>query len=168
MSKPFIFRLAVFLLLAFLTNCSSVKKKALGIHLENLKDKKAEKVHYLEPVAPYQKQEHPVLDAFWWNSEKNSSISYFSNCSKIQKTLKQFQKESFPSNAIILESSKTKNSLYTLLEIPHLNKKTYSGVHTLKKRNCYFNINLVTSSPTSFKTEELIFKIFIKNFKVIK
>lgn len=165
MPTPVLLQLAICVLVSFLISCSSIKKKAVDIYLEGLKDKKAEKAHYLAPPSPYQKQKHPDLDAFWWNPETKSSISYFSSCSKIQKTLKKFQEEALPPKVILLKSVKEKNSLYTLLEIPHLEKKTYSAVYTLKAENCYFNINLVTASHASFQKEEPVLKTFINNFK---
>ena len=168
MLKPIFFRLAVLLLASSFISCSSIKKKALASYLKAFKDKKAEGVFYVEPQSPYQKQTQAALDTFWWNPKTKSSISYFSSCSQIQRTLKKFQEEALPLNAIILTSSKTKDGLYTTLEIPHFDQKTYSGVHTLKKGNCYFNINLVSSSLAFFKKEEPIFKSFIKSFKITK
>ena len=44
------------------------------------------------------------------------------------------------------------------------NKKTYSGIYTIKKGKCYFNINFVAGSQASFEAEEPVFKSFIRNF----
>ena len=149
-------------------SCSSDKKRALGFYLRSFQDKKAEGVRVLPPPPPYEKQTHPILDALWWNPQSGSSISYFSSCSKIQKTLEKFQNDSFPQNSQnkILKKNKTKNSLYSILEILEAHHKIYIGVYTIKKGQCYFNINLVTSSHPSFEKEEPSFKNFIKGFRV--
>ena len=152
----------------FSIGCSSIKKRALNLYLGGFQDKKAERMHYLPPLPPYQEQNHPVLDALWWNPQSKSSISYFSSCSKVQQTLKEFQTDSFPQNSQykILKSFESKESLYSILEIFNSSQHTYSGIYTLKARGCYFNINLVASSYSSFEKEEPVFQTFIKGFKV--
>ena len=81
-----------------LVACSSVKKKALNFYLMGFQDKKADELKYSPPPSPYKRQEHPVLDALWWNPKSKSSISYFSSCSKTHRTLEDFQRGSFPEN----------------------------------------------------------------------
>ena len=152
----------------FSISCSSVKKRAFDFYLRGFQDQKAEGVEFFPPPLPYKKQAHPTLDALWWNPQSGSSISYFSNCSKVQKTLEKFQNDSFPQNSQykILKKNRTKNSLYSILEILESPHKTYIGVYTIKKGQCYFNINLVTSSHPSFEKEESLFKTFIKGFEL--
>ena len=151
----------------FSISCSSIKKKASNFYLSGFQDKKADKVKYLPPPYPYKKQGHPVLDALWWNPKSKSSISYFSSCSTAHKTLEDFQRSSFPEDGEykLLENFKTKRNLYSVLEIFGTNQKTYSGIYTLKKGKCYFNINLVAGSKTDFEAEEPVFKTFIKGFR---
>ena len=168
MSKKFLSSLACLGFVSFsIVACSSIKKNLVSSYLSQFKDQKMEEVKYLSPPAPYQKKNHSILDALWWNPETRSSISYFSSCSKISKALEEFQKDSFPqtSNYKTLKTIRLKKSLYSLLEISHLDQKTYSGIHTIKKGNCYFNINLVSNSRASFKKENPTFKTFIKSFK---
>lgn len=150
----------------FVIACSSIKKTALSFYLKGFQDKKAEEVSYISPPYPYEKQKHPVLDALWWNPRSRNSISYFSSCSKTEKTLDDFQMASFPENAVykFLKRLKSKKSLYSILEISYPHQKTYSGIYTFKKGRCCFNINFVASSQTSFHEEESVFKAFIKNF----
>ena len=154
-------------LVSFSIGCSSIKKRAVGIYLKNFRDKKAENIEFLPPPAPYEKQTHSVLDALWWNSHSQSSISYFSSCSKVKKTLEIFQKDSFPQDSQykILKQSQSKESLYSVLEVSESQQKTYIGIYTIKKRECYFNINLVAASLSSFEKEESVFKTFIKGLK---
>ena len=152
----------------FAAACSSLKKSAVNFYLMRFQDKKAENVKYLPPPRPYEKQSHPVLDALWWNPQSKSFISYFSSCSKVPGTLKDFQMSSFPEKGEykLLESVSTQKGLYSVLEMLGVkNKKTYTGIYTLKQGKCYFNINLVTSSQTAFKAEEMTFKAFVKGFR---
>ncbi len=129
-------------------------------------DKKAEAVRYNPPPYPYKSQQHPVLDALWWNPQTRNSISYFSSCSKAKKSLENFQKASFPEDVKykILKSLKSKKRLYSVLEISNTNQKTYSGIYTMQKGECYFNINFVSGSQEAFKKGEVVFKTFIQGF----
>lgn len=163
MVRIFLFFLSLVL---FPLSCSSIKKKAFNLYLKAVQDEKAEGVRTLAPAYPYEKQHHPVLDALWWNPTSRNSISYFSSCSKTQRSLKDFQRNSFPENVPykLLKTLKSKEALYSILEISHPHQKTYSGIYTLKKGDCYFNINFVAPSQTSFDAEESLFKTFIKNF----
>lgn len=147
--------------------CSSIRKTALNFYLKGFQDKKAEEVKYIPPPYPYEKQKHPILDALWWNPKSRNSISYFSSCSKTEKTLNDFQMASFPENTPykFVKRLKSKKSLYSVLEISHPHQKTYSGIYTVKKGKCCFNINFVASSQSSFNAEESIFKAFIKDFQ---
>ena len=149
-------------------SCSSIKKKALNFYLKSFQDQKADEIKYLPPPYSYKKQKHPVLDALWWDPKSKSSISYFSSCSTIHKTLEDFQKSSFPEAGEykLLESFKTKKNLYSILEIFGTNQKTYSGVYTVKKGKCYFNINFVAGSKANFEAGEPVFKAFIKSFRL--
>ena len=150
----------------FLTACSSIKKKALNIYLSGFQDKKAEK-KVPAPPPPYKKKEHPALDALWWNPQNKSSISYFSACSKAQKTLREFQNEAFPAEGKynILKEHISGKSLYSLLEINEVaDQKSQAGIYTFREGSCYFNIQLVADSAPSFNKEEPVFKAFIKGF----
>ena len=152
----------------FVAACSSLKKSAVNLYLMRFQDKKAEGVKYLPLPHPYEKQNHSVLDALWWNPQSKSFISYFSSCSKVSGTLKDFQMSSFPEKGEyeVIKSVSTQNSLYSVLEMPGAkNQKTYTGVYTLKKNKCYFNINFVASSKASFDAGEAVFKVFIKGFR---
>ena len=142
--------------------CSSIKKKAVQFYLSGLRDQKAEKAIFLSPPSPYKKQSHPVLDALWWNPQAASSISYFSSCSKVQKSLEEFQKNAIPQRLKLIQKTTSQKNVYSVLLDPQ--KKTYSGVWTTKKGDCLFNINLVSPSRASFKKEELVFKALIKGF----
>ena len=151
----------------FLVACSSVKKKVLKSYLGSFQDKKAGELKYSPPPSPYKRQKHPVLDALWWNPKSKSFISYFSSCSKAHRTLEEFQRGSFPQDGKykLLRNFKSKRGLYSILEMYDTNKKTtYSGIYTIKKGKCYFNINFVAGSQASFDVEEPVFKTFIKNF----
>ena len=151
----------------FSTGCSSIKKRAFSVYLKSFQDKKANKVKFFPPPSPYEKQSHPVLDALWWNPQSRSSISYFSSCSKVKKTLEVFQKAVFPQNSQykLLKKLQSKGGLYSVLEMRHAKQKTYSGIYTIKKGQCYFNINMVADSYPSFEKEEPVFKTFIKGFR---
>lgn len=153
--------------LTLFLGCSSLKKRVVGAYLKGFQDTKARAVMVSPPPSPYERQDHLVLDTLWWNPKAGSSISYFSSCSKIQKSLKEFQKNSFPQNSKykILKIVTSEAGLYSILELSSSNReKAYTGIHTMKKGSCWFNINLVTSSKASFKAEEPIFKQFIKEF----
>ena len=151
----------------FLTNCLAIKKRAYTIRLKSLMDKRAEGVKFSPPPHPYTKQSHPVLDALWRNEQKASSISYFSNCSKIQKTLKDFQRDSFPPKYKIIKETQLKEALYSILEIspPH-QTKSHIGIYTMKKKSCWFNFHLMAGSYESFKKEEPVFKTFLQGMKI--
>ena len=148
-----------------LVSCSSIKKKAVGFYIDQLKDKKAETVYFEKLPLSYKKEEHPVLDALWRN-EDLSSISYFSSCSKVPKKLENFQSSTYPSGYKQISSSKQENSLYSVLELSQSQSspKTFMAIYTTRIKDCYFNINLVAGSLSSFKKEEPLFKKFIKSF----
>ncbi len=167
MTKSFWLSLAIVGLTGFLPACSSIKKKALSFYLGRFQDQKAEEIHFIPPSAPYKKQSHPVLDGFYWNALTKSSISYFSNCSKVQKTLEEFQKDSFPQTTPykLLKQLKDKNGLYSILQISNSSQAVYSGVWTIRQKKCLFNINLVAGSLISFEKEEPVFKKFVKSFR---
>ena len=145
-------------------SCSYLKKKTLKAYLSRFQDKKAERVYLKQLPSSYQKQAHPHLDALWWNEDLKSSISYFSSCSKRPKNLQEFQISTYPPQYKRIQFSKKSGALYSVLEVPQLNnKKTYMAVYTVQKKNCYFNLNLVAGSLSFFKSEEPLFKEFIKS-----
>ena len=145
-------------------SCSYLKKKTLNAYLNQFQDKKAEQVYFKKLPPSYQKQAHPDLDALWWNEELKSSISYFSSCSTLPKSLEEFQSSTYPPKHKRIQFSKEFGALYSVLEASHSNRgKTYMAVYTVQKKNCYFNINLVAGSLSSFKAEEPLFKEFIKS-----
>lgn len=146
-----------------LISCASIKKQAVNLYLNKLKDTKAKQVSYPRLPYRYVKQNHVVLDAFWWNKKNKSSISYFSSCPKVSQNLKAFQSQSFPKNAIIIKHVKTDKHLYAFLK---LKQSIHIGIYTLQIKNCYFNINLVSPSLKSFKKEQDVFKSFVKEFKL--
>ncbi len=169
MKNRFWLKQAFFAGLAVLSlSCASIKKKALSAYLKSFQDKKAEGVKWASPPSPYKLQPHSTLDALWRNSKTGSSISYFSNCSKTPKALEAFQKDSFPQDLKykLLKQTKTQGGLYSILEISEYPQKVYSGVFTVKKGDCHFNINLVAGSHPSFKREEPVFKAFIRSFRL--
>ena len=160
-----IFWLSLIFLSFTVSSCSFLKKKALSNYIDQFQDKKAEPVYFEKLPNSYKKQEHPILDFLWWNEKLNTSISYFSSCSKIKKSLDDFQKASYPLQSKRIKSSKTADSLYSILEVSQSgSSKTYMGVYSTQKKNCYFNINLVAGSLVDFKKEEPLFKKFINSF----
>ena len=150
----------------FCAGCDSVKKRAVYFYLGKLQDQKARDIKIIPPPPPYKRQSHPLLDALWWNPQSKSSVSYFSNCSKIQKSLEEFQKSAFPPSYKLLRKLKFKKGLYSVLEISPAvsNQKSYSGIWTIKQGSCYFNVNLVAYSEASWAKEESVLKNFIQGF----
>ena len=150
----------------FLISCSSVKKQAVSLYLDRLKDKKAENVRFEPLPLTYKRKDHAVLDALWWNEDLKTSISYFSSCSKALKNLENFQTSAYPSGYKRIRVSKKPNSLYSVLEVSQSQSsaKAVMAVYTTRIRDCYFNINLVAGSLSSFEKEEALFKKIIKNF----
>ena len=148
-----------------ITGCSYFKKKALNVYLGRFQDKKAERVYFESLPSLYKKQEHPHLDALWWNDSLDTSISYFSSCSKVPKDLESFQTSTYPPKRKRVQFSKTDSHVYSVLEVSSSQKdKVYMAIYTTQKKKCYFNINLVAHSLSSFKQEEPVFKKFIKSF----
>ena len=147
------------------SGCSSLKKQAVSNYLGQFQDKKASGVYFEKLPQGYQRQAHSALDELWWNESLNSSISYFSSCSKWPKNLEDFQTSTYPLKYKRIQFSKKADRLYSVLEVSQSqNNKTYMAIYTLQKKNCYFNINLVVHSLSSFKSEEPLFKKFIKSF----
>ena len=152
--------LSLLLSLFVVTSCATIKKMVFKSRLEAVKEKPAEDVSF-KPPQNYELKEHEELDALFWNEDQKSSISYFSNCSKVEKSLEEFQKSSFPENAKIRNQKKEKNQIYTILE----NKdQTYIAISSFKKKDCLFNLNLVTPDRETLIKEEATFKAFIKSF----
>ncbi|MCZ0933294.1 MAG: hypothetical protein OXJ52_09110 [Oligoflexia bacterium] len=147
------------------SGCSYLKKKALNTYLNQFQDKKAEQVCFEKLPPAYKKQAHSTLDALWWNDSLETSISYFSSCSKAPKSLESFQASAYPLRYKRVQFSQADDSLYSVLEVSQpQNNKTYMAIYTTQKKHCYFNINLVAGSLSSFEKEEPLFKKFIKSF----
>ena len=160
-----IFRLSLVFFIITALGCSYLKKKAFNNYLVQFQDKKVEGVYFDKLPEAYKRQNHSTLDVLWWNNNLKTSISYFSSCSKVKKSLESFQTASYPLHSKRIKFSKTADSLYTVLEASQKkNNKTYMAVYTTQKKNCYFNINLVAGSLSSFKKEEPLFKQFINSF----
>ena len=168
----------IFLLIALsfiLSSCTGLKKKALAFYVNKNKDGvvRSDQLIWKDVPKPYVKKQHDVLDGFWLNEEKGSSISYFSSCSDIPRSLKAFQISSYPSDLKykILKRIKDKDFLYSLLGVQvdsHRQQKTfqtYIAIHSLRKKNCFFNLNLVAPSLKVFQEEEETFQQFIQHFK---
>ena len=118
----------------------------------------------------YQKKTHKTLDAVWIDEQKGSSISYFSSCSKVPKSLVVFQASSYPRrlNYKVIQRIKQPDSLYSVLEISHSkDNKSYAAVHTMSQADCFFNLNLTAPSKKLFDQEESVFKNFIQNFNLL-
>ena len=160
-----IFWLNLVLLAFTVLGCSYLKKKALSAYLDKYKDKKAMQVYFEKLPSAYHRQDHPALDALWWNDNLKTSISYFSSCSKLLKNLESFQVSTYPPTYKRTQFSKEADSLYSVLELSQSQKsKTYMAIYTTQKKNCYFNINLVAGSLSAFQKEEPLFKKFINSF----
>ncbi|MGI9549479.1 MAG: hypothetical protein ACR2M7_05875 [Bdellovibrionales bacterium] len=151
----------------FLPHCKSLKRSGVRIFLKKAKDKKDNSVEFWSPPSPYQRQKHDILDVLWWNPKTKSSLSYFSNCSKHQLSLKQIEAETLSDiyKYERIKTQKTKNSILSEIKIYHLDGHiTFSGIKTLKKRNCFYIINFITQSKKSFKKEFPVFKKFMERF----
>ena len=168
----------IFLLIALslsLSSCTGLKKKALNFYVNKKKDVgiRSDQLTWKEAPKPYVKKQHDTLDGFWLNEEKGSSISYFSSCSDIPRSLKAFQISSYPSDLKykILNRMKDKDFFYSLLGVQvdsHSQQKTfqtYIAIYSLRKKTCFFNLNLVAPSLKVFQEEEENFKQFIQHFK---
>jgi len=172
---------AVVFSLLLLSSCSTFKKQMIASYLKKTEDSKAFNLNFKEPPFPYVQQKHQVLDAFWLNKKKGSSLSYFSSCSHIPRSLKAFQSSSYPSDLdySLLKRVKKPDSIYSVLSLKPakndednqqpkaLSFQTHIAVHTFKKQNCFFNINLVAPSQKLFEEELPLFQNFIKNFKLL-
>ena len=149
---------------AFAPGCSYLKKRAFNTYLKQFQDKKADSVHFNKLPSSYKRQNHPALDALWWNDSLKTSISYFSSCSDLPKSLETFQTSTYPPKYNRIQFSKTKDSLYSILELSQAQKdKVYMAIYTTQRKQCYFNVNLVANTFSSFKKEEPLFKKFIKS-----
>ena len=139
----------------------------LDFYLKKTEDTKALNLNIKPPPLPYTKKNHKTLDGFWLNKQKGSSLSYFSSCSQVPRSLKAFQSSSYPSdlNYTILKRVETSKSIESLLEIP--STKTHIAIHTVKNKSCFFNINLVAPSQKVLEEEMPLFQNFITNFKAL-
>ena len=148
------------------TSCSSLKRSAVSAWMDGFRDRRAENVRFSPPAPPYERRDHPDLDALWWNPTARSSLSYFSNCSQTPQTWEAFQKASFPVGAAVrrIESRRRSKGLYSLVEISLSGQKTKSAVFTTSKADCLFNLNLV-APPDHFEKQRLVFESFIQGFK---
>ena len=71
--------------LVVLNSCSYLQKQFVQFRLARLKDSKARRVTYIPPPFPYKLGKSEKLDKLWRHTEDQSSISYFSSCSEINK-----------------------------------------------------------------------------------
>ena len=186
MPKIYSIVLSFLLTLFSLSSCTALKKRAIKSYLKKTEeDLKAVPFQLKAPLYPYLKQKHDVLDAFWLHKEKGSSISYFSSCSPILRSLKAFQTSSYPSDLKykVLKRLKKKDSFYSVLGIQQRDSEgdsgsqgndtqqefqTYIAVYTLKKKDCLFNINLLAPSKKIFQEEEAVFQDFIQGFNSLR
>ena len=74
-------------LLGCLVSCSYLGKRVFKFKLSRLKDTRADKVFFSPPPFPYKEEMSQKLDKLWKNTEDQSSISYFSSCTKINENL---------------------------------------------------------------------------------
>ena len=168
MEKVSLFCRCAFSFTAFFltTACSSLKRSAVDAWMDGFRDRRAKNVRFSPPPSPYERRDHPDLDALWWDPATRSSLSYFSNCSQTPQTWETFQKASFPAPATVrlIESRHSSKGLYSLVEISLSGQKTKSAVFTTGKADCLFNLNLV-APPAHFEKQRLVFESFIQNFK---
>lgn len=176
-----------------LSACAVFKRQLIDSYLNKTEDLPALQVNFKEPPPPYVKTGHKVLDGLWQNREKSSSISYFSSCSQVPRSLQAFQASSYPSdlNYKVLRRVKKKDFFYSELIIlkrePAKQEKnskdkaggsrvgrsggkktqpqTFIAVYTMREKDCLFNLNFVAPSQKIFKEDSALFQNFIQNFK---
>ncbi len=147
--------------------CASAKKMAIKSFLERARDKKAESVEYEPPPSPYKRQSRPPLDALWQRGAAGASISYLSNCSVHDESLREIQKNvlSEIKGGRRLREKEAGQSLYSVFEFENSGQKTMLALFILKKGSCSYILNLIAPSRAAFKGEEPVFRRFIERFK---
>ncbi|MDE0119971.1 MAG: hypothetical protein OXM55_08210 [Bdellovibrionales bacterium] len=136
----------------------------VSISFDSLKDQKAKRVVFKEPVKPYEKTVKKGMDFAWENSENGDILSFFSNCSSTDRftALKQFRKE-------LLDGLKSFHVLDEK-EVYHQDQKAYRlnlaqissipqamniNLFIFKKGDCFYALNFLYQAGQEFTNSEL-------------
>ncbi len=159
-----------FFLFLFCSSC-------LSIPWEYFQDKKAHNIRFQKPEAPYQRQKHKTMEAFWKNPEDPGGfISFFTTCLKHEPglSLPQFQGELLSNlkGLKVLSSSsallKTGGESRRHLQLQSPPSKPFQKMKLvlLKKTNCFYVLVFLTKKKNSSGEEE-VFKNFTNRFEVL-
>ena len=152
-------------------SCSYLGKKVFQFRLSRLKDTKAEKVSFSPPPFPYKEEKSQKLDKLWKNTEDQSSISYFSSCSKTNENLSfqdiQQNVLSGLSQWKLLNTKSAHRFLQSRFQVMGADYKTLNSIYIFRSKNCFFVLNFVAGDKKIFKKNESLFENFIKGFKAL-
>lgn len=162
------------MLLLLSSSCISSEKKTLFQLWKNkskLVDYSAKQIDFQAPPQSYKQKKHPELEGLWKNKKAGTSISYLSNCSSTFLSLEEITRDALAQfdQYKVIGGSKGKQSLYTTISVSHPNrKKTWISFYTFRQKKCFYILNLIADTVTSFKTEQIHFDNFVKSFKAGK
>ena len=171
LKKHFTAFLLVLGLVGATVSCSYLKKKVFQFKLSRLKDTKAERVSFNPPPFPYKEEESQKLDKLWKNTKDQSSISYFSSCSKTNENLSlQEIQQNVLSNLPdwkLLNTNSSSKFLQSRFRVTGEDYKTINSIYIFKNKNCFFVLNFVAGNEKIFKKNKPLFQNFIKGFKAL-
>ena len=164
-------KLTALLLVLITVGCGTLKKKIAQYKIQSISDKADDRVSYLPPSSSFQKQASENLDALWFNPKTKSSISYFSNCSKVspKQSAQEIEKDilSALEGMSILKTKLKNKGRYTSFQIKAGKNQTHKGsIFIRKNKSCFYVLNFMTNSASIFEKETRIFNQFIKTFQI--
>ncbi len=168
MSKQIIASLLVlFSFIIFFSSC-------ISFNLDSLKDKKAKGIVFQPPPEPYQKVEKEEMDMAWENPENNSTLSFFSNCSRVTRfvPLKQFQKElldglkTFQVRSQKETEHQDQKAVYLLLSESGSGSQIMSmEIFLFKKEKCFYVLSFLKPLLKEYNIDQVsVFENFVKGF----
>ena len=170
LKKHFIFLMMLFGFAGFIS-CSHLKKRFIQSKLSEVTGDRAKKVTYIPPPLPYKPEHSQKLDKLWRNTEDQSSISYFSSCSKTNRELNFYEIQedilSGTPHRKLLDTESSPSFLRSRFQIRGTNYKTINSIHIFKNKTCFFVLNFVAGSQAVFKKNEPLFLNFINEFKAL-
>lgn len=169
--KRFAAFFSVLALFGCVVSCSYLKKQVFQFKLSRLKDTRADKVFFLPPPLPYNEEASQKLDKLWKNTEDQSSISYFSSCTKINENLSLQEIQQNVLSGLpewkLLNTESSSHFLKSRFQVIGADYKTINSIYIFKNKNCFFVLNFVAGNKRIFEKNEQLFKGFIKGFKAL-
>ena len=146
----------------------------ISFNFDSLKDKRAKGIVFQPPPEPYKRVEKEEMDMVWENPENKSTLSFFSNCSRVTRfvPLKQFQKElldglkTFQVRSQVETEHQDQKAVYLLLsESGSRSQIMNMEIFLFKKEKCFYVLSFLKPLLKEHNIDQVsVFENFIKGF----